>query len=155
MYVATFIFFLIPWSNLGGHGQVLWRKDKEVVLWNWRSFCLRAAPIVATFATPTAMGLFFCRGLTLAEVLMVGLRPGLWLISRDELGLALLLFFSLFDDLSEFRHSRYVGRAQRVLVDIVPGRRPIQGSVEAAFIHHNHIFCRPNFRLWMRFCVLR
>ena len=58
MYVATVILFLIPWSIL----LIAWRGSlksrDELTKQDWRSYCLRAALIIATFGTLTAMGFF-------------------------------------------------------------------------------------------------
>src|SRR2546428_577555 len=58
MYVATFMLFLIPWSILWVAWKGLLKGRKEFTHQDWRSYCLRAALIVATFATLTAMGFF-------------------------------------------------------------------------------------------------
>src|SRR5580704_532700 len=51
MYVATVALFLIPWSIL----LIAWRGSlksrDELTKQDWRSYCLRAGLIIATFAT--------------------------------------------------------------------------------------------------------
>jgi len=58
MYVATVILFLIPWSILRFAWIDFLKKERESTHKDWRSYFQKAALIVATFATSTAM-IFF------------------------------------------------------------------------------------------------
>lgn len=82
MYVATVILFLIPLSIL----CVAWRSwvlsGKDVKQLDWRSHCLKAALIIATFATVMAMA--FSLSFTHSGGSPHGGMPppGLWLTLR-------------------------------------------------------------------------
>jgi len=82
MYVATVILFLIPLSIL----SVAWRgsvvSGKDVEQQDWRSHCLKAALVIATFAAVMAMA--FSLSFTHSGGSPHGLMPprGLWLTLR-------------------------------------------------------------------------
>jgi len=82
MYVTTVILFLIPLSIL----SVAWRASlvsgKDVEQPDWRSHCLKAALIIATFATVVAMA--FSLSFTHSGGSPHGWMPppGLWLTLR-------------------------------------------------------------------------
>jgi len=82
MYAATVILFLIPLSIL----SVAWRGSvvsaEDVEQQDWRSHCLKAALVIATFATVIAMA--FSLSFTHSGGSPHGLMPppGLWLILR-------------------------------------------------------------------------
>ena len=83
MYAATVILFLIPLSIL----SVAWRGSvvsaEDVEQQDWRSRCLKAALVVAAFATVIAMAfsLSFTRSGGSPHGLMP--PPGLWLVFFD------------------------------------------------------------------------
>jgi hypothetical protein len=82
MYVITVVLFLIPLSILGvaWRGEV--RRGKEQAHLNWRSYCMKLALIVATFATLTAMGFWFSWTNNGGSPHGMMPAPGLWLTLR-------------------------------------------------------------------------
>jgi hypothetical protein len=82
MYIATVILFLIPLSLVGTAWRGSVASGKDVEQQDWRSHCLKAALIIATFATVMAMAfsLSFTRSGGSPHGLMP--PPGLWLTLR-------------------------------------------------------------------------
>jgi len=82
MYVATVILFLIPWSILLIAWRVSLKSSDELTNQDWRSYCLRAALIIATFATSTAMGFSLSWTHNGGSPHSLMPQPGLWLSLR-------------------------------------------------------------------------
>jgi len=82
MYVATVILFLIPWSILRFAWIDFLKKERESTHKDWRSYFQKAALIVATFATSTAMIFFLSWTHTGGSPHGGQPPPGLWVFLR-------------------------------------------------------------------------
>ena len=81
MYVATVILFLIPWSILRFAWRDFLKNEKESTR-KWRSYFQKAALIVATVATATAMIFFLSWTHSGGSPHGGQPPPGLWLFLR-------------------------------------------------------------------------
>ena len=82
MYVATVILFLIPWSILLFAWRDFLKTERESTHKDWRSYFQKAALIVATLATSTAMIFFLSWTHSGGSPHGGQPPPGLWLFLR-------------------------------------------------------------------------
>ena len=89
MYIATIIFFLIPFSLIFVAGRGELAGDTKLSNQDWRSYCLRAALLFVTLAAVSAMCSFLSRTYNGGSPHGAIPSPGLWMQLRYITGLSL------------------------------------------------------------------